>query len=291
MSGEAGALGNPAAPPSDPGQGQGAAGGAPPAAAASSISIPDNWKDAIPEEFRKDPSMDVIKTVEDLSKSYIHAQKMIGKDKVIVPDAKFATDKDWSEFYRKVGLPSELKDYKVTPPKDAQIDDGYFKEFVEQAHKSNIMPAQAQKMLEWHLAKEQQMMAEGTQKALGEITQQLEGYKKQVGAAYDKKVMFANKTLESFGGPEMMKMFASNPSIGNNPLFIETLSKIGEKLFGEDTFDGDSRVKGAMTPEEARSKRNEVMGNPQHPYWMKDHPKHQESVDFVNKLFEYENPS
>lgn len=291
MSGEGSALGTPPAPPADPGSGGPAGSGDNPPAPPSTVSIPDNWKDALPDDVKGFKALENIKTFPDLAKSWMHAQQAVGKKGVIPPDPKFATDEDWSNFFQGVGLPKDVKDYKIAAPKDMQVDEAFLTEFATQAHKFNILPQQAQKLLDWYVSKEDAMAQETQQQVLGEITQKLEAYKQQMGAGYQKKVLFANKALEQFGGPDLMKMFASNPAIGNNPLFIDAFAKIGEQLFGEDTFDGDSRVKGAMTPEEARSKRNEIMGDTKHPYWHQQHPKHQEAVAYVNKLFEYENPS
>src|SRR5687767_2069903 len=53
------------------------------------IEIPKNWKEALPEDLRNDPNMGPILDLESLTKSFIHSQKMIGRDKIPVPD-KFA---------------------------------------------------------------------------------------------------------------------------------------------------------------------------------------------------------
>lgn len=258
---------------------------------APAVTIPDNWKDALPDDVKSFKGLENIKTLQDLGKSYVHAQQAIGKKGVIPPDPKFATDDDWTNFYQGLGLPKDVKDYKVELPKGAQVDEKFLGEFTQMAHKFNVMPAQAQKLLHWYLAKEDAMGKETQQQVLGEITQKLDAYKQQTGAAFQKKVLFANKTLEKFGGPELMKMFAQNPAIGNNPQFIEAFAKIGEQLFGEDSFEGDRAMAGAMTPEEARNARNTIMNDQKHPYWHSEHPGHKDAVAYVNKLFEFENPS
>ena len=72
-----------------------------------------NWKDALPEEVREDPSMQAIQSVDNLAKSYVNAQKMVGSDKIIVPN-KYAEDNEWNDVFTKLGLPEKAEDYDLT---------------------------------------------------------------------------------------------------------------------------------------------------------------------------------
>ena len=63
-----------------------------------------SWKDSISEEFRKDPSIEKFTEIDALAKSYINATRMIGTDKVAIPNKNFTEDQ-WNEFYDKVGRP------------------------------------------------------------------------------------------------------------------------------------------------------------------------------------------
>ena len=45
-----------------------------------------SWKEAISEEFRNDPNIEKFTEIDALAKSYINATKMIGQDKVAVPN-------------------------------------------------------------------------------------------------------------------------------------------------------------------------------------------------------------
>ena len=50
-----------------------------------------NFKDLIPEGFKEEKSLDNFNNMEDFVKSYLHAQKLVGADKIPVPN-KHATD-------------------------------------------------------------------------------------------------------------------------------------------------------------------------------------------------------
>ena len=69
-----------------------------------------NWKDALPEDVKQDPSMQAIQTVDNLAKSYVNAQKMIGADKIIVPN-KYAEENEWKDVFTKLGLPESPDKY------------------------------------------------------------------------------------------------------------------------------------------------------------------------------------
>ena len=70
-----------------------------------------NFKDLIPESFKEEKSLENFNNMEDFVKSYLHAQKLVGADKIPVPN-KHATDEDWNEVFKKLGAPSNPEDYK-----------------------------------------------------------------------------------------------------------------------------------------------------------------------------------
>ena len=59
-----------------------------------------NFKDLIPEGFKEEKALDNFNNMEDFVKSYLHAQKLVGADKIPVPN-KHATDEDWNEVFKK----------------------------------------------------------------------------------------------------------------------------------------------------------------------------------------------
>ena len=71
-----------------------------------------NWRESLPDDLRDDPSLKSIQDVPGLAKSFIHAQKMVGADKIPVP-TEHATKEDWDAVYSKLGRPATPDDYKV----------------------------------------------------------------------------------------------------------------------------------------------------------------------------------
>ena len=57
----------------------------------------ENWKESLPEEIRGDKSLDVVTDFNGLVSQHINAQKMLGKDKVVLPGPN-ATDEERGAF-------------------------------------------------------------------------------------------------------------------------------------------------------------------------------------------------
>ena len=57
-----------------------------------------DFKTLIPEEYREEKSLQNFSNMDDFVKSYLHSQKLVGADKIPVPN-KMATDDDWKAVY------------------------------------------------------------------------------------------------------------------------------------------------------------------------------------------------
>ena len=94
-------------------------------------TVNKTWKEAISEEFRNDPNINKFTEIDALAKSYINATKMIGQDKVAVPN-KNSTEDQWNEVYDKLGRPESADKYSLNVKSDTvPIDEGSIKQFAE----------------------------------------------------------------------------------------------------------------------------------------------------------------
>ena len=75
-------------------------------------TVAKSWKETISEEFRNDPNISKFTEIDALAKSYINATRMIGQDKVAVPNEN-STDDQWNEVYGKLGRPESPDKYKL----------------------------------------------------------------------------------------------------------------------------------------------------------------------------------
>ena len=104
----------------------------------TSSAVPASFRDSISEDFRNDPSIEKFTEIDALAKSYINATKMIGQDKVAVPN-KNSTEDQWNEVYDKLGRPESADKYSL----DANFiiiltDENAIKNFAEQSHKLGL---------------------------------------------------------------------------------------------------------------------------------------------------------
>ena len=116
----------------------------------SSGDTPASWKSSISEEFRNDPNIEKFTEIDALAKSYINATRMIGQDKVAVPN-KNSTEDQWNEVYSKLGRPESADKYALNIESEAvAMDENAIKNFAEQSHKLGLNNTQAQGILEFY---------------------------------------------------------------------------------------------------------------------------------------------
>jgi F0F1-type ATP synthase membrane subunit b/b' len=250
-----------------------------------------SWKDSLPEDLRSDPSLAVIHDVPSLAKSFVNAQKLIGKNKIALPDAKFATDEDWAPVYKALGLPEKLDDYKLEVKEDAGLDGDFIKNFRENAHKSGILPKQAQKLIDWY-SEAAKAYTENMKKQVETAREEAFGkLKKEWGDAYPKHEEAATVAVRDFATPEELAYMEARGFTGD-PVLLSVFSKIGLTYKEDQIPSAQSRAgKDLMTPAQAQSMASQIISDATHPYNMKNHPKHAEAVEEVKRYMKMAYPT
>jgi len=234
--------------------------------------------DQLPEDLRGEPSLKNFTNVGDLAKSLVHAQKMIGMDKIPVP-GKHSTQDDWNVIYSKLGRPETPNDYQFETKLDA--NDPGLQQFKEVAHSIGLNADQASKILNFYgelsesgqqtLAAQQQQVREQSESDL----------RKDWGLAFDKKIQQADNVFQKFFPNEMKEVRLENGNLlGNDPQFIKALAGLAEN-FSEDNMTAENDL--TMTPDDAQ-REIEKLTAPNTPYWDKKHPGHQAAVEEVFML-------
>ena len=109
-----------------------------------------SWKDSISEVYRNDPNIEKFTEADSLAKSYINAVKMIGQDKIAIPNNN-STDEAWNEVYDKLGRPESAEKYSLdAKSKVVSLDESAVKQFAETSHKLGLNNKQAQGLLEFY---------------------------------------------------------------------------------------------------------------------------------------------
>ena len=260
-----------------------------PTQSATTTEAPARFIDSLAEDVRNEPSLQNIQDLDQLAKGYVHAQRMVGADKIALPN-KHATEDDWNQFYGKLGRPDSPEAYEINyqPPAEG-YEATNLPGFQDAAFRAGLNSDQAQLLLDWY--SELETDAIQTNDAASE-THRLtaeQDLRQEYGLAYDKKLSEANGVFNKFFGSEMAQLTLEDGSLlGNNAQFIKALTNLASN-FAEDTITSDQTASGAMTPQEAQSEINKLTA-PGTAYWDKLQPNHQAAVDEVFALRQMAHP-
>ncbi len=243
----------------------------------------DQLKQSLPEELRGDSTLQSITSLEGLVKSYTHAQRSLGKDKIAVPD-KHATDEDWGQLFRKLGVPEKVDEYNLNL-EGAELTDEFVGKFREQAHRTGVLPKQAEALAKWYsdFAKEAAESSLAEDKAY--LTENVEKLKREWGEAYTDNVAKSRIALKHLIPDEAERQEIMDLGVGKSAAFIKLLNKAAG-FFSEDVFVGAGAGQfTSVTPEQALEKARAIQGDMNHPYRMRSHPNHEAAKKEVADLY------
>ena len=242
-----------------------------------------DFKSLIPESFKEEKSLENFNNMEDLLKSYLHAQKMVGADKIPVPN-KFATDEDWKEVFSRLGAPKSPEDYKYSF-KDDEVDPNQLKTFNETAHKLGLLPKQAEALVKYYndLNKGQSEQLE-TQAV--EAQQKTEAdLKKEFGPQFNKRLDQAKRLAVGTLGEEFLNntLLKDGSRLGDNIQVIKAFSSLADKLSEDEIVKGEGHDYQTASDIEKQISELTQEGSA---YWKNQHPNHTKAVQEVLKLRE-----
>lgn len=242
-----------------------------------------NFKDLIPENFKEEKSLENFNNMEDFVKSYLHAQKLVGADKIPVPN-KHATDEDWNEVFKKLGAPNSPEDYKYNF-KDEEVDQSTVQEFNKAAHRLGLLPKQAEGLIKFYnemnvnnAASQEQQAADAQMNTEAEL-------KKEFGPQYAKRLDQAKRlAVNSLGEDFLENTYLKDGSrLGDNLKVIKAFSDLADKLSEDPIIQGDGSS--YMTAKDIEKEINELTQEGS-AYWDKGHINHDKAVAEVLKLRE-----
>ncbi len=242
-----------------------------------------NFKDLIPEGFKEEKSLDNFNNMEDFVKSYLHAQKLVGSDKIPIPN-KHSTDEDWNEVFKRLGAPETPEDYKYNL-KDVELDQNQVQEFNKEAHKLGLLPRQAESLIKFYNEMNSNNAASQEEAAAqAQLVTETE-LKKEFGPQFNKRLDQAKKlAVNSLGSEFLENTYLKDGSrLGDNIKVIKAFSELADKLSEDEIIKGDGSE--YMTAKDIEKEINELTQEGS-AYWSKTHPNHQKAVQEVLKLRE-----
>lgn len=246
-------------------------------------TVAKSWKETISEEFRSDPNIAKFTEIDALAKSYINATRMIGQDKVAVPNEN-STDDQWNEVYGKLGRPESPDKYKLEVQSETvPLDENTVKQFAENAHKLGLNNKQAQGILEYYKNSMEGSLQQSridTETAQANAEQEL---RKEWGRSYDENIKKAGAIAKANMSEDILNMeLKDGTRIGDHPSVIKGFASIANLMSEDKLVSTESENVDRGTDYEAEISK--IVNDRDGPYWNRSHPDHDKVVQQVFTL-------
>ena len=246
-----------------------------------------DFQSLIPEAYKEEKSLQNFSNMDDFVKSYLHSQKLVGSEKISVPN-KYATDDDWKDVYKKLGTPENADGYKYDLPEDHRIEDDTLKSFSNEAVKLGLLPHQAQGIMKYYNDVINKGVDDQTAQMKVSQEESEKELRKEYGATFDRQIQSAKNLAHSTLGKEFVTdtLLQDGSRLGDNPQVIKAFVNLANKL-SEDTM-----VKGDQVPYLTVPEINKQIASLQQPgsaYWDKKNPSHLDAVAEVQTLIQKKN--
>ena len=240
------------------------------------------------KDLLSDPALKPIENPAALLKSYIHAQRNVGRDKAILP-GKNSTKEEVDQFWAKVGWNNDANKYgegiKYEKEKSFLGEDLH-KEYVKTAHELRIPAEQAGKLYDFFSSQSKaaadrsaQALNAERQSGLDELQAKLgvEGY----GVAIKKASDFVKEN-----DPQFFE-YLGKSGLGKDPAVVQMLMNLTKKFGGEESLPPGA-ASAAQTLDEIQGEINTMMADRSGAYHVSTHPDHsrqvQRMLDLQTKL-------
>ena len=246
-----------------------------------------DFQSLIPAEYKEEKSLQNFNKMDDFVKSYLHSQKMVGLDKIPVPN-KHATDEDWKEVYKRLGSPEAADGYKYSLPEGHAVPEETLKSFSEEAVKLGLLPNQADGIMKYYNEVINQGVTEQNVKAEEARSKAEQELRNEYGSTFDNKIKGAKNLASATLGEEFLNttMLADGSKLGDNIQVVKAFANLSEKLSEDDIVKGDSTS--YLTTNEI-TKQIASLRQPGSAYWDKKHPAHAVAVEEVAALIRKKN--
>ena len=246
-------------------------------------TVAKSWKEAIPEDLRNDPNISKFTELEALAKSYVNATRMIGQDKVAVPNNN-STEDQWNEVYDKLGRPESPDKYKLEVKSDVvPLDESAVKSFAENAHQLGLNNKQAQGILEFY---KNSMEGSAQQNQIDMETAQANAeqeLRKEWGGNYEANIKKAGAVAKANMDANILDMqLKDGTRLGDHPSIIKGFANIAN-LMSEDKL-VSTESENVSQGIDYSAEISKIVNDRDGPYWNKAHPDHDKVVQQVFNL-------
>ena len=246
-----------------------------------------DFQSLIPTEYKNEKALQNFQDMDGFVKSYLHSQKLVGSDKIPIPN-KFATDEDWNTVYEKLGKPKSPDEYKYNLPKESKLDDDSLKAFSATAHQLGLLPKQAEGIINYYNELANASEVDTNAKAETARAETEKTLRKEYGSAYKHRIHAAKNLASSTLGNDFLNntILQDGSKLGDNPIVVKAFAELASQI-SEDTM-----VKGEAPAYMSLKEINKQIAALQQPgsaYFDKRHPNHDDAVSEMQTLIQKKN--
>jgi hypothetical protein len=220
---------------------------------------PTTWRDTLPQDLRDNPSLRTINDVPSLAKSYVHAQSLVGADKIVMPKDNAPTE-EWDSFWNKVGRPSNPEGYGLGRPEnfpEGAFDKDMHDHMLKVFHETGMTSKQAKNLYGKYMEYIGSRMQQGQVQQQQQTAATMERLKTEYGPDFNVRVAAAQKALQKFGSPELVG-YLEKSGLGNNPELIKLFSNVGLGMSESSADAGGNSGFGGVTPMQAQAELSQL---------------------------------
>jgi len=250
-----------------------------PVAQPTPAQAPD-FLSSLAEDIRGQKALANFKTADDLAKSYLHAQQLLGKR------IQELSPEDAAYYNSLRGVPKDTAQYTLPEEGNPEMLQWY----KQTALQAGLTQDQAKAVFDQYVMLERSKVEERNQASIDAMTKAKADLKAEFGAGANNQIKLAADAIRNFGGDDVFKAFEES-GLGNNTGVIKMLAKIGQALMEDKVVEADKSTVFGMTPEMAQREINLKMNDPEFKkaYFSNLHPQHKEAVEAMSRLYHHLN--
>jgi len=220
----------------------------------------------------------------DIVKSYMHLEKAVGANKVVLPGEN-DNILDW-EGWDKLGVPKEADEYPLAAPEGfEQYDQGLSDDMRAVFHEAKLTPAQAQLIHDKYVERMGNTYSEHVTEAHNNLEKWEGELRKEYGTAYEERVAAAQSAMDRYGTDEL-KQLLTQTGLGSHPELVRAFVKAGMAMGKGPQFkDAETSGQFGITPDMAKEQIAAIRNNPG--LMDRTHPEHkvlQEKLTRLNEI-------
>ena len=246
-----------------------------------------DFKSLLPDAYKEEKALQNFQDMDGFVKSYLHSQKLVGSDKIPIPN-KYGTDEDWNAVYEKLGRPTSSDGYEYNLGKESKLDDNSLKAFSAEAHKLGLLPKQAQGIIKYYNDLAGVSETEANNKAEAGRTEAEKNLRKEFGSTYNDRITAAKKLATSTLGNEFLNntLLQDGSKLGDNPTVVKAFADLAAQMSEDNIVKGDAP---AYMSNKEITRQIAVLQQPGSAYWDKNHSSHSDAVAEVQSLIQKKN--